>query len=425
MSRRISLVAISTLVVAAVLFGVPLTIATVHDANNTQRSLLERSALRAATALAPTLQHGDPAELPPAPSGVTIAIYEPNGTLIQGDGPGSSEAAVRAAHAHAATDADNPGTMVVAIPVSSNEKVYAVVVASSSTSTVRASITRRLLGLASLAAVALALAGGFAFWQARRLARPMARLASAAAALGDGDFAARAPRSGVPEIDKTAAALATAADQLGAHLERERNFAAHASHQLRTPLTRLILELETGLQGTPDDLAPAAERGLSMAEHLSETVDDVLAIARSPHSTAGVSAGPVLDALADQWRGPLAAHDRPIRVRADPVLRAAASPAALRQILQVLLDNAYRHGSGVVSLVARPAGGTIAIDVTDEGTGVTTWPPPEGANLGLPLARSLATDLGGRLIYASAPTTRFTLLLPRPHDDESSATGIE
>ncbi|MDH2415934.1 HAMP domain-containing sensor histidine kinase [Nocardioides sp. CER19] len=416
MRRRILLVAISTLLLAAILLGIPLTFYTVHEADATQRSTLERSALRAVTVIGPTLAQGDPAELPAPPSGVSLAVFSSTGDLLQGNGAAHSDIAARAARAQAATDGSGPGTMAVAIPVSSNEKVTAVVVATSSTAAVRASILRRLLGLGGLAAIAFVLAGGFAFWQARRLAQPMDALAATAAALGEGDFTARAPRSGVPEIDKTADTLATTAEQVAAHLERERSFAAHASHQLRTPLTRLQLELETGINGPAEDLPAAASRALRMAEHLSETVDDVLEIARSPRVGAGVAVEPVLDALADVWRGPLAAQDRPVRVRAEPGLRVAATPAALRQILEVLLDNAYRHGAGVVSIAARPSGGTVAIDVEDEGVTPITWPPPEGTNLGLRMARSLAADLGGRVVLGAAASTRFTLLLPRPRD---------
>lgn len=424
MRRRILLVAISTLLLAALLFGVPLTLATVHDEASTQRSALERAALRAATAVGPTLGRGDAAELPEASPGISVAVFSPTGDLVQGHAQAHSDLAARAALAHAATDAQGHGSMAVAVPVSSNERVYAVVVATSSTATMRASIARRLLVLAGLGGVALVMAGGFAFWQARRLARPMDQLAATAASLGQGDFAARMPPSGVPEIDRTAATLATTAEQLAAHLERERRFAVHASHQLRTPLTRLLLELETGLDGPPGDLAPAARRALSMAEHLSETVDDVLSIARSPGGPAAVAVEPTLDSLADHWRGPLAAQDRPLRVGAEPGLRVAASPAALRQILQVLLDNAYRHGSGVVSVAARSSGRAVAIDVTDEGSATITWPPPEDHHLGLPMARSVAADLGGRLVFAAGPTTRFTLLLPRPGDDERLAEGL-
>lgn len=414
MRRRILLVAISTLLLAAVLLGVPLTLSTIHGAESAQRSSLERAALRAATAIGATLEHGDPAELPTSPSGTHVAVYTTRGVLIQGDGPTHDDNAALATHYQGATDADEPGTIAVAVPVSSNEQVIAVVIARSSTTTLHTSVAKRLLALGGLAAVALALASGFAFWQARRLAHPMDALAAAAAALGAGDFAARAKRSGVPEIDKTADTLATTAQLLASHLERERRFAAQASHQLRTPLTRLQLELETGLHGPPDELVPATERALAMAEHLSETVDDVLAIARSTPAVAGMAIDPLIDALADVWRGPLASQDRPLRVRLEPGLQVAASASTLRQILQVLLDNAYRHGVGVVTITARTSGSTVAIDVEDEGTADITWPPPGSANLGLPMAKALAADLGGRLVVAAATNTRFTLLLPCP-----------
>jgi signal transduction histidine kinase len=87
----------------------------------------------------------------------------------------------------------------------------------------------------------------------------------------------------------------------------------------------------------------------------------------------------------------------------------------VRQILQVLLDNALRHGAGEVTVTARDSGGTVAIDVQDRGTEQVEWPPP-GATpqpLGLAMARSLAESQDGRLMLDSdSSRTCFTLLVP-------------
>jgi len=97
-----------------------------------------------------------------------------------------------------------------------------------------------------------------------------------------------------------------------------------------------------------------------------------------------------------------------------------ASAGAVRQVVDVLVDNAVVHGAGTVGLVVRDAGATVAIDVSDEGDGP---PDPDavfrsrqdggsGHGIGLALARALAEAEGGRLVLSRARPPVFSLLLP-------------
>jgi signal transduction histidine kinase len=126
--------------------------------------------------------------------------------------------------------------------------------------------------------------------------------------------------------------------------------------------------------------------------------------------------------LADTWSPLLADAGRQLDTRQEADLPAtAASPAAVRQMLTVLLDNAVCHGRGKVSLTARDAGGLLAFDVTDEGSGTEaadrirrslTTSAQRSGGLGLPLARSLADAEGARLRLAATRPTSLSLLLP-------------
>jgi signal transduction histidine kinase len=100
-------------------------------------------------------------------------------------------------------------------------------------------------------------------------------------------------------------------------------------------------------------------------------------------------------------------------------------------VLDVLFDNALRHGQGIVTLAVREAADSVVVDVSDEGSlptallgsdpfarGTTTREPGAPGGFGLPLARSLAERVGGRLVLATSTPTRFTLLLNAelPHE---------
>jgi signal transduction histidine kinase len=277
--------------------------------------------------------------------------------------------------------------------------------------------------MTGLALLAVLCATVLAAMAARRLARPLQELEKVAEDLGSGDLTSRAAPSGVGVIDRTGQALNRTAQRLQDMLARERSFTARASHQLRTPLTSLRLGLESALEND-GDLHLAAQEAIASADRLSRTVDDVLALARGvPEPGQQLDVTALLAGVKDRWQAPLAAAGRELVVVELPHPRTSASAPAVRQILEVLLDNALRHGRGRVTVTARDGGGAVALDVADEGVlppGGSLVPsqveeaitPPGGHRLGLRMASSLAEGVGGRLVHAhTEATTRMTLLL--------------
>lgn len=267
---------------------------------------------------------------------------------------------------------------------------------------------------------------------ARRVARrsPPGGIVRKARRLGDGDFTTRTRRAGIPpEIDSVGADLDTTAERIGALVARERAFTADASHQLRTPLTGLRLGLETALDDPDADLRQAIDAAIRSADGLHRTVEDLLALARDVRSDDPlVDVHEIIDDTDDHWRRTLATQKRALKVEVGPgPVLARASAAAIRQILGVLLDNAVVHGAGLVTIRLRDAAGALAVDVIDEGDGITGptpdlfarrsnrgGSPPGGYGIGLALARSLAEADGGRLTLRDTRPTTFTLLLPGP-----------
>lgn len=315
------------------------------------------------------------------------------------------------------------GSIIVSVPVSAAEQVVGAVRTAAPLTEVwrRTALTWAAMALAAALAISIAILTARVL--ARRVNRPLERLALAAHRLGDGDFEVRTTPTGMPEIDAAGDSLNLTAARIGDLVRREQQIAANASHQLRTPLSGLRATLESALADPAADLAAAARAAITSADRLELTIADLVALTRgAPPSGESLRVDVELDEAVARWRGPLASEGRPLRLRlTEDVPAVACSRAGLAQILDVLVDNALRHGDGAVTLTARSATGAVAIDVSDEGNGIDVdadiftrgVSPDGGSGIGLALARGVAEDNRGRLrLSQREPTTRFTLLLP-------------
>jgi signal transduction histidine kinase len=183
-----------------------------------------------------------------------------------------------------------------------------------------------------------------------------------------------------------------------------------------------MVGLESALTRPDADLRPALQDALSRTEHLSDTIQDLISLVRRP-GFAGppVDLGALLDDVGARWDTLLAARGRRLSRVTEPQLpRSLAPPAAVRQILDVLISNALWHGDGKVTIEAHAAGTQVAIDVSDQGDGLPTEPADllaaaeraDGHGRGLPLAHALAVAAGGSLmVRRAAPQPVFRLLL--------------
>jgi len=95
------------------------------------------------------------------------------------------------------------------------------------------------------------------------------------------------------------------------------------------------------------------------------------------------------------------------------------SASAARQVIDVLVDNALRHGAGIVTITARGVGTGLIVEVADEGPGIGGDPEAmfqrgsgTGHGIGLALARSLAEAEGNRLrLIRAGPAPVFALVI--------------
>jgi len=274
-----------------------------------------------------------------------------------------------------------------------------------------------LLGL-----VLVAVAVGLALVAARTLSRPFQDLAGFAVMLGRGRFDLGIPRYDVPEADTIGQALEQSAGQLHDLVRREREFASNVSHQLRTPITTLRLELEelSRTPETPTRVSDGLARSLGRIDRLQSTVTNLLDLARtrSLGGSEDIDLARLVRGAVERWRP--AAGDRHIALGVPGEVHVHQAPGPIEQILDVLVDNALRHGSGTVTVTVFDDPEHVEIRVSDQGRAQpglevfhrTVGSAGEGFGIGLTVAAEIAEALGGRLTLADTPTTTFRLQLP-------------
>jgi signal transduction histidine kinase len=416
--RRITTAIVGVTALILLVLGIPLAIVA-------QRSIIDSEVVELQASVAHLLTEInlpiDPQQLaqldsePDAPP--RFGIYDTGGHLVYGVGPDRADAAVRDALLGTISSTERDSLVVAAPITDAAENVLYVVRVSESLSGPHA-IARGAWLVMLLAGV---IAIGFSWLLARRVAgklsRPVTDLAIAAGSLGGGGVLAEREASGIAEIDLLADALVDSSRTINDALARERRFSADVSHQLRTPLAGLRLRLERVDAG--DDAAALAAESLGHLDRLEATVDHLLAFARgSTPATSSTALDEIARDAVDRWTDRAAAASRSITLAATSGVSVRASTTSLDQILDVLFDNAIRHGQGEIRIAARRLAGGAAIDVGDEGASMDAGDDElfrrgHGSNngIGLSLARSIADAEGGRLIVTSRSPTTFSLVL--------------
>jgi heavy metal sensor kinase len=304
-----------------------------------------------------------------------------------------------------------------------------------------ATLRRLAAALAGLSAGVWLLAALAGRWLARRALAPVTRMAAAARAMTPDHPAGRLPEPGTgDELDDLQRAFNDLLCRLHEALERQRRFTGDASHQLRTPLTAMLGQVEVALRRDrpPEEYREVLARVRAQAGHLHRIVEALLFLARAD-AEACLDACEVADlrealpAAAARWSGHPRAGDLRTEVVAGGPFLARAQPLLLGQLLDNLLDNAFKYsepGRPVV-LRLRRDGGAVALDVEDAGRGIAGdelahvfepfYRSPEsrrrglpGVGLGLAMVQRIAAALGGTVAVKSTEGagSRFTLTLP-------------
>lgn len=256
---------------------------------------------------------------------------------------------------------------------------------------------------------------------ARRLASPFRRLADDATRIGEGDFDVDVRHSSIGEAEDLGDALRSAAGQLGTLVKRERELAVVASHELRTPITALRLSLEdlSLWPQTPTEVADELRRSLSEVDRLSDVVSSLLE--RDDHGHLGavteIDLATLAAEAAERWQERAERAGRVVLAGRCDAVATHVVRSSVDHILDVLIENAIEHGSGVVTVDSALVDTYSAIRVADEGP--RAFPPgvvhlsPSGGDL--TEAATQAESLGGFIGVHDVPTTRVFFALPRAH----------
>ena len=425
MRRRIVEAIVGVAALLLVALGVPLAIAV--DRSVLASEVVELQAVAARTLAEidvpidpPQLQRTHAENDSPPP----FDVYDAGGNLMFGQGPSTADDATRRALA-GETVSTTDGRIVVITPIidRTTERVAGALRLTESLSGANRRVRFALLIMAASGLVALGLGWLVANRLARRLTQPLADLAAAAATTGDGGPVVTTSVTGVAEIDTLTEALDANARRVSDALARERRFSADVSHQLRTPLTAIRLRVDAA---RASDDASQLVGVLEDLGRIESTVDHLLAFARDEmQPRASVRLDELATTATARWRDRFHAANRELSLRVDHGLGATGTSASVSQVLDVLLENAIRHGRGAVSVATRRIPGGAAVDVADEGdvldptSSERIFRRGEGAGtgIGLALARSLVEADGGRLVLSHQNPTTFSLILLDRDDD--------
>ncbi|WP_329115126.1 sensor histidine kinase [Streptomyces sp. NBC_01353] len=324
--------------------------------------------------------------------------------------------------------------LTIASPVVRDGDVVAVVVTDSPTGQLRSRILHGWLIIAAGEFAAMLLAVGAAFRLTGWVLRPVRVLDAVTHDIATGQMNSRvAEAGGPPELRRLARSFNEMADNVEDVLEQQRAFVADASHQLRNPLSALLLRIELLALELPEgneEIASVRTEG----KRLAQVLDDLLDLALAEHAAADLRLTDIGALAAERmsaWR-PLA-EEKGVRLSGERrAVTAWADPVALSSALDAVVDNALKFtpAGEEVTVAVASAGDTCTIVVADHGPGLTSeelervgdrfWRSNrhqniKGSGLGLSISRVLLAAGGGSIAYAPNEPhgLRVTVTVPR------------
>jgi signal transduction histidine kinase len=304
----------------------------------------------------------------------------------------------------------------------------------------------------TLASLLLFFAGGisvsFGFLVSNAITHALGSLVDAASQLSEGDFAVRVPVEGRDEVAQLGVAFNAMAERLQKADEESRrldaarrDFVAWASHDLRTPLSSLMVMIQAiddGVVNDPTTVNRYLRQSRAEIQRMGELIDALFQLSKldtgqltlqmEPSSLSDLISD-TLEAFGARARAQGVSLSGTVSEDLDPVWM---SPQEIGRVLQNLLDNALRYtpAGGQVRVQAECDGSNVVVSVADDGVGIQAEDLPRvfdrfyrgeqsrtrdgfdrgGAGLGLAIAKGMVEAHGGKIWAESSPGEGTTFL---------------
>jgi signal transduction histidine kinase len=275
-------------------------------------------------------------------------------------------------------------------------------------------------------------------WAVSRVIRPLRRLADKAEAFGREIELAPIEEEGPLEIRRAAHAFNLMQERITRSLHNRTRMLAAVSHDLRTPLTRMRLQLDTNESETVRD---KLRKDIDLMQTMVSSALAFLSTGSGDENKEWLDLSALIATICDEYEEAGAA----IRYEGPRQIRCFCRPDGMQRVLANLIDNALRFGETVV-VVASVRADTILIDVSDDGPGIpetrlrdvlepfVRLDPSRGAQpgsvgLGLAIVRDIVRAHGGELTLINRRPLGLTarIMLPEStHDrlaEDATARG--
>jgi two-component system osmolarity sensor histidine kinase EnvZ len=261
----------------------------------------------------------------------------------------------------------------------------------------------------------------------RNQMRPIRRLAAAADALGKGRPVTDLKPAGALEIRQAASAFIEMQERIRRQITQRTEMLAGVSHDLRTPLTRMKLQLAMLGNSHPDSDAEIAEFERDIVQ-MERMIDEYLAFARGQGTEAPISTD--LAEIVTEVANGARRKGGQIALDLEQPLVVPLRPNAIKRCLTNLVENAARYGAQI-EISATRQNDVVEITIEDDGPGIpeeqreavfkpffrldeARSPNTGGSGLGLAIARDVARGHGGdiRMTSGTLGGLRAELWLP-------------